>query len=81
MMQDATDHEARKDERLRTHDQADARNGVDGSKNKHASFIDKMNRGIYTEHEEKLEDRLTRNIHFIQRKTGETLGHDEAGIV
>jgi hypothetical protein len=40
-----------------------------------------MNRGIYTEHNDQLEDRVKRNIHFIQRKVGNSIQQEEDRVI
>jgi len=39
-----------------------------GNKNEKPSFINEMNRKVYTESKEGLEDRVRRNIHFVDKR-------------
>eukprot|EP01119_Soliformovum_irregulare_P005758 TRINITY_DN17513_c0_g1_i1.p1 TRINITY_DN17513_c0_g1~~TRINITY_DN17513_c0_g1_i1.p1 ORF type:complete len:381 (-),score=93.02 TRINITY_DN17513_c0_g1_i1:68-1210(-) len=55
-------------------------NNVDATTNTRSSFIDEMNRSVYTEHNDKLEDRMKRNIHSLQRNNGSALIHEEGGL-
>jgi len=43
------------------------------SQNKHKSFLNDMNKAVYTEHDEQLVDRVRRNIHYIQKDSGSLL--------
>jgi len=38
-----------------------------------------MNRSVYTQHNEDLADRVRRNIHMIDRSTGNQLANEEKG--
>jgi len=70
MEADAQTHDERRWNNLKRMREQDEKEGnMDGKKNKHASFIDEMNKKIYTESDEGLEERVRRNIHFIQRNT------------
>jgi hypothetical protein len=78
MMDDAKQHEQKKWDRVAKVEEKDKEAESD---QKHASFIDSMNRKIYTQSKEQLEDRVKRNIHSIQRNRGTALVHEEGGLV
>jgi len=79
MVSDANKHEEQRYKRIRKDKEEDL--ASDPSKNDHPEFIDQMNAGVYTGSHETLEDRINRNIHFIQRNVGTKLADDEKGIV
>jgi len=79
MMFDADKHEEQRYKRIKKDKEEDL--ASDPSKNDHPDFIDKMNAGVYTKSAETLEDRINRNIHFIQRNVGTKLADDEKGII
>jgi len=81
MQKDAEKHEEQRWKRIKTEKEFDKieEQNLDKNKNKH-TFINDMNRSIYTEHNDTLEDRVKRNIHTLQRNSGTALIHEEGGL-
>lgn len=67
-------------QRIKRTEEEDKRRG-EASYTDQPSFLNDVNKQVYTEHDESLRDRVRRNIHSIQRSTGTALVHDEQGLL
>jgi len=80
MQEDAQTREELKYRRIARADAEDARAKVEVKRDRDdpATFINNMNRQVYIHQKDGLEERIRKNIHYVQRTTGTALVHEEA---
>jgi len=82
MMKDSEEHEEKRWKRIKnaTEEDKNLSSGAIVEPDNRASFLNDLNKKVYTQHDEDLADRVRRNIHQIERTTGDSLANEERGI-